>query len=537
VAYGILNAVLYASLTPLWEGFDEPFHYGYVQTLSQQRTLPQLGRTALAPELWASLQIAPASHVVKRNLPWVMTFQEYVKHPLAERWQLRNQLEHLPRTGDARGANYEAHQAPLAYLILAPLDRAWASAGLLTRIWRLRMVCGISSVILTAVFLFLLARRLGLSRPFEGRLVFTVLSLQTLYATTAHIANDWLAVPLMLILFERLLAFRDHPGLRTALLLTLALDAALLTKAYFLAMLPLVFGTLAGFALARRIHWRVPLASAAVFLMGCGPWYIRNLHLYSNLTGMQETAGGTRWQALISAAAELPWQRALKQMAFTSLWTGNNSFTSFSTTTLSMLWIGFAAAAILTAFLFVRGRSVPLPQGLLLAGCGLHAAALLYSCVLSFWFSQGAAMTASPWYILPIIPVVLLTVFSGLDKFRRLGAAVSLWLVWWSAYIIAVSYWGKLIPMYAGYAGERANILPLLAWYRQSSAAVLDALSTAAMTDARLLFGLLAAVTLAALALAIALSTPRWSGRPALRAPRPVPAGTSSAVPEPGSRP
>ena len=30
IAYGAANALLYATLLPLWEGFDEPFHYSYV---------------------------------------------------------------------------------------------------------------------------------------------------------------------------------------------------------------------------------------------------------------------------------------------------------------------------------------------------------------------------------------------------------------------------------------------------------------------------------------------------------------------------
>ena len=37
--FGILNACLYSALLPLWEGFDEAFHYGYVETLWQTHRL------------------------------------------------------------------------------------------------------------------------------------------------------------------------------------------------------------------------------------------------------------------------------------------------------------------------------------------------------------------------------------------------------------------------------------------------------------------------------------------------------------------
>ena len=46
---GALNAILYAGLLPLWDGFDEPFHYGYVQYLRTHGSLPVLGRAVHEP--------------------------------------------------------------------------------------------------------------------------------------------------------------------------------------------------------------------------------------------------------------------------------------------------------------------------------------------------------------------------------------------------------------------------------------------------------------------------------------------------------
>jgi hypothetical protein len=137
IAYGILNAVLYASLLPLWEGFDEPFHYAYVQQLSARHTLPLLGASYLSREVLASLAIAPASPSVKQNLPQVPTYEDYFRMPASERNLMRARLESLPgEYAPSTGLNYEAQQAPLAYLLLAPADRMWSSATLPTRIWR-----------------------------------------------------------------------------------------------------------------------------------------------------------------------------------------------------------------------------------------------------------------------------------------------------------------------------------------------------------------------------------------------------------------
>lgn len=53
IAYAFLNAVLYSLLLPLWEGFDEPFHFGYVQQLANGQGLPDPRTTRLSGELGA----------------------------------------------------------------------------------------------------------------------------------------------------------------------------------------------------------------------------------------------------------------------------------------------------------------------------------------------------------------------------------------------------------------------------------------------------------------------------------------------------
>src|SRR5579862_401940 len=78
-AYGVLNAVLYSSLLPLWEGFDEPWHYGYVQYLSAHHRFPVLGPTLLSREINRSMELVPLSYLVVRNNHFrgVRTFTEY----------------------------------------------------------------------------------------------------------------------------------------------------------------------------------------------------------------------------------------------------------------------------------------------------------------------------------------------------------------------------------------------------------------------------------------------------------------------------
>lgn len=511
ILYGVLNAILYASLLPLWDGFDEPFHYSYVQTLSEQHAFPQLGRTLVSTEVWTSLHLTPASHVVQDNLPWVTTFEDYFRMPQSERLRRRAQLERLPRENDFTGGlNYEAQQAPLAYAILALFDLAWHSATLPARIWGLRFICSILAVVITVVFLSNLARRLRVPRRFEAALMFAALSSQMFYATTAHVANDWLAVALMSVLFERLVALHENPSLRQALTLTVVLAAGVLTKAYFLAFIPLIAVAIVRLAMLGRLRWVGAVLSLGVLLAGGGPWYLRNLRLYHSLSGMQETVGGADWRALAGALIHLPWIRSIRDLAFASQWTGNNSFNSFSWVTLSMLLAGLAAAAVLYAVEVLRRRKAPVGEMAALCGCACYGCALLFSTAVNSWFTRGVYVIASPWYLQPLMPIVLLLLFAALARFGRLGAGVAQWIVAWSAYIILATYWAKLIPFYAGYPG-RTTPLALLHWYGGGLSPIDDILSTTALGPPALIWGMASMVTAGAITLSIAvINSLRW---------------------------
>ena len=99
VLCGLLHVVVYACLLPLWDGWDEPFHYGYVEALSVRGRLPVMGGTPLSREVDESLHLAPASHVVRQNVPYVITFSEYFALPQAERRRCAGGWRNCPPGG------------------------------------------------------------------------------------------------------------------------------------------------------------------------------------------------------------------------------------------------------------------------------------------------------------------------------------------------------------------------------------------------------------------------------------------------------
>ena len=139
-------------------------------------------------------------------------------------------------------------------------------------------------------------------------------------AANSHISNDYLALGMFFsLVWQMLRVNRDGSSAGKAIVLGALLGAGLLTKAYFLALvLPalLTVGRPTSSGLA-----------TVTMLAIAGPWYWRNLMLYGNLSGMVES---TSLMQVVRGAAEVPWADTIWHMMHAFLWTGNNSFQSFS---------------------------------------------------------------------------------------------------------------------------------------------------------------------------------------------------------------
>ena len=512
-AYGAGNAALYCSLLPLWEGFDEAFHYGYVQELAVERRLPVLGKSALPDEIWTSMKLAPASHVLERVWPELTTFGEFFALPPAAQAERRRQLENIrpaPRAADAANPkNYEAHQAPLAYALLAVPDAAWRGTALPARVWRLRLFGAILSCLAMSAAAIYLARGLGLSPPDTAALLFLTFSTQMFYAAVCHVANDWLAVPLAVGLFGAAVRFHAAPEWKNAWTLALLLGLGLLTKAYFLAFAPAV--------LVLFLVRRPP--TAAAFLLAAalaGPWYLRNLSLYGSVTGMVESVNGVDARAVAAALPRISWLETIGYMARGSLWTGNNTFSTFSRFTLNLMLALLCAGLVVR---FAKGR--PSAAGrVVFAGMAVFAAALVYATAQEYVFRKGVSAGASVWYAAPLLVPLLCLALTGFARAGPWGwwlraATLALW-----TYVICATYWAKLIPLYGGYGGRNATLPRLFRWY----AGGLAALSNVAPAPAAAICVLAGATTIGAVALCWRITS---LARPTSQPPGPAPASPS----------
>jgi len=461
LGFGVLNVVLYAGLMPLWEGFDEPFHYGYVQHLWNIRTLPVTRQTTLSEEVVQSFPLAPASYVVQHNLPMVTTYEDYFRLSPEERQARRRRLEQLDPAlarNPSLSLNYEAQQVPLAYAVVAPVDASLSRIPLLKRVYWLRVFCGLVAVIGTGLLMFRLAFLLGFDRHTQFAAVFLAFSSQMFYATVVHVANDWLALPLFLALLTSAVDLWLRPRPAAGLTLALTLAAGLAAKAYFLAMIPFVLAVM--FLRFRRLNAAL---YALLAIVPAATLYVRNIVLYRSIDAQQQNLGGARYQALFQAAFRLPWIRSIVQIARRSLWLGNNSSTTFSDLTLTIMLLLLLAAGV-----FYLRRRPSSGEVVLLAGMGCFAAALAYNTVLEFHSTGGRTITTAPWYVELLWPAALCLLMSRAPRLLR-GACCVL-----AAYILSATYVVKLIPLYAGGVSRPAHVLNLVGWYRSDFPGMLD---------------------------------------------------------------
>jgi hypothetical protein len=504
LSFAVSNAILYSCLLPLWEGFDEPFHFDYVQHLANGDGFPDPLMTRLSQEVHESLLLAPGSLSVQRNLPSVMTYETYFSLPQQERERRREALLRIPtesRWKKSEYLNYEAHHAPLAYAMLAIPERILTPVPIAARVLALRIAASLAGSLLLIGGMLRLYSDLRLPDSFRISASFCVLACQMTWATFAHVANDWLAVPLALWLLSMLIRYWNGPSVGAAARLGVVLSAGLLTKAYFLALLPVALAIL---ILAKK--WKPLGLAVALVLLLAGPWYARNTIHGGTITGMQEARSGISLTAVLQAAPLLDWLDVLVTNARWALWTGNNTFLTFSIHTLNTMLLLLLAALLVWA----TRRRHSASEWIAVSYCVTFLAALSYSTVVHYLFSKGVARGPSPWYVLVLIPPVMGFAYLGCARAGALGRYLAGGLATLSGYVIIATYIAKLIPLYGGYRG-RSSLADLSDLYWNNSQLLIANLNSVGLVPAYVLLVLTVVVSAQAVILKVVIVRPLFA--------------------------
>jgi hypothetical protein len=463
----LVSAALYSSLLPLWNGFDEPFHYAYVESLAVWHTFPRLGSAPITEEIGKSFALTPTSRFMQGLAPESIPVEQWARLPLPERIQRRAELDELPtdlRYRASRLLNYEAQQAPLMYLLLTPLDAALGRVALRVRILVLRLFMSVGSILLLFVALQRLCRSLELNAEFANAASLCVVATQMLFASIAHIGNDALAIPLTALFLDCLLraANAETVALRECVLLASVLAFGLITKAYFLAFVPVTIVLVVARYLRGRVSRRGEVAFSVLLMLIAAPWYARNLILYRSLSGTQESVSGIGvTHAITTAAGKIDWLSSVPEFARWCVWTGDWSFISFSkpTVTVELLLMLLGLALYVT-----RWHKWRREEYWFMSACLCFLAALAYQTCVTWVNSNGAAHTAEPWYAQGIVVAIWVLVFKGFQSTIRCGRIIAGITCIVSAWIALITYASKL-PLFYGMGITRASVRNALAFW------------------------------------------------------------------------
>jgi hypothetical protein len=292
----LIRGVFYSNLIPMWEGFDEWGHYAFVEHLRLHAGALPRTTDRVTEEIRQSVQSARIQHEASDPL--------FV---------------------------FEAQQPPLYYWILSIPNRMWIGADISTRVHRLR----ISSVLLASLaipFAYLAALHLFYSRRIALGVCALIAVMPMLTIDIARIGNESLGVAVASWLILLLLQKKDPA-------LGLALGLGLLTKAYFLAFIPILI-------LRRRLY------SLAVAIAIGGWWYWRNFRFTGTWTGeiMDVAATKLGWTAKLAAIGKVHWLRVLDVALWTHIWTGAWSFFTLRSWMYRVFELIFAVLAIMIVY-------------------------------------------------------------------------------------------------------------------------------------------------------------------------------------------
>ncbi len=464
--FALFASFVYAAALPLWEGFDEPFHYSYVQWLAVHHELPVLGKTTLSQEIWESMRLTPLSHIVQRGVSEFTSFSAFRALPEGERAKRRRALQLLDprlRYVNSGSLNYESQHAPAAYMVLALVDTFAAEIQLRQRVLLLRCAAGAIGMMASVIGLLRLARRL-MPDAYAYAAVFCGVTSQMYLATVSRISNDFLAIPLYVWTLVFLTEWDSEScGARDIRFFMSALCVALglVTKAWFLALLP---PALAVVFLASKDRVRTILLWLTPVLLFAGPLLVRNVILYGSLSGMVEANKGVGFLTVVRSGTSVNWIRSIAYMSRAAIWTGNSSFTAFSQRTIGIVQAMLAAGMLAFLVLPELWRRAKTCRVILLCGF-FYALAIAYDTVITFVDTAGVSQGASPWYLAPLWITAVLIFFVSASEIRHpLGVYAARALVAVSTYILGATFVFKLIPYYSGYEG-RAGLQPLLDWY------------------------------------------------------------------------
>jgi hypothetical protein len=467
----LLRGLWYCCLLPVWEGYDEPFHFAALENVASGDGMPH-SSTPITLEVQESLHLLP--------LPWELQFQQ-IPQPLTvhdDFWRLSpdeqarriNTVRQIPWQEGNQAAtepilNYESQQAPLYYWLFGVPLGAIGAIPLLSRFFVIRLLGLLFSSLLVPI-----AYSIGKQVFRNGRLALGVVALlillPELMVNLARVSNETLAVVLYSLLLLFCLRIEDKPASWPDWTLAgLTLGLGLLTKAYFLTTVPAMAVVVALALWSSQQHpdgrqYGVLLRAAFALLLAlliAGRYYLHIHQATGSWSGQGDDVamGHIPVSAKVAAIPHVNWKSGVLSVLISHVWFGGWSFLRVPAGiyVLAFLLIALAFFGVLVRFwrgsdpISERRRVLVLAAfyATLLAGIGYH--------ILVTFLNQGVSASTG-WYLYAAVTAELVLMVWGLQALfspRMLFGALAVFLA-------ATDLYGTVAALMPYYTGLTAHI-------------------------------------------------------------------------------
>jgi len=449
----LAGGTFFVLMVPLGEGFDEPWHFAYVQHVAQFGKPPLGHSTHISEEIATFLRVHPVSWGLHRNFPTLLSHDEYWRDQ-RNRDELDPVLANLRFSGEyaesqtEASGQYESHQPPLYYFASAPV---FAAASYLFSFVDTFLAARMFSVFLASLIVpgsFLLAKVVLKDSAAAGNIAALVVLFPGLYPGVVRVSNDALAVPLACWTLVLLALFLEKHQPVHLYGLSALLIAGLWTKAFFI---PILAGVIV--SLLYYVQVRAAITVLLISLAGA-PWYVNNFNHTGSITGLPETIS-IKSSAFSSVEAlwGLDWNNLLNVVRFSHIWVGNWSFLSVRSWMYRVVFWLF----VLGVMGLIRGRIRSVSGALSLIICyAVFIAGLIYYATQVF--QETGTSVAEGWYLTSFIPAEAVLFSAGLQsslgaRWRWVGIAAQVLLlallIYSSAFIA--------MPYYSGITAHKAD--------------------------------------------------------------------------------
>jgi hypothetical protein len=452
VAFVAFGAAL-ALLTPLGEGFDEPWHFAYIQRIAQALDVPMGHSAFISEEVAQFLRVHPVSWGLHSSDSSLVSYEEYWNDEPAVYDKANRSIQDLRFSGKfveangTLGSQYERHQPPLYYLLTAPIFAlaahylSFVNVFFVVRLWSVL----IASLVVPGAYL--LARGVFADFPWTKSILLLTVLFPGLYSGVVRVSNDALAVPVACWLLACLIGFLQTQRRAFLLGVCILLAVGLWTKAFFI---PLFVGTLAVLIIYRYFREALNVVlGASIGIV----WYLHNFLWTGSMTGLPETVlSGSSVSTSVAALGRLDWLNVANVVRFSHIWIGNWSFLNVRGWMYQIIsWMFLLAIAGC-----IGGWRLGSQRRALLAlsvNYTLFLAALVYYATQVF--QHTGTSVAEGWYLTSMIPTEAVLFAAGVRSLfpRRWPACVGVF----GLFLLVLNIYGDFFVMFPYYAGFTAH--------------------------------------------------------------------------------